>query len=567
MNCGATSTADPSSAGPSARPDGCGDGPGEIRPSRSCGAAVVVLVSAAGALSWAYWLASKAPGNAGGPVLSSSPGPADRQDDEPDYLEDMRHAQIAFNSGDAAKARDLLAKWQPGDAKATDHRAWEWHLLSAQCREQPFAVRGHSGQVQALAWGPDGERLASADRQGFVKVWRLAGGADKPLFETGPIDGGVGALAWSPDGKHLAAVCRGKVRLWDGRSYKEEPGLETDGDSLAASPMATGGDIVARQVLFDTWLASLTWSPDGSHLALFDAQGKVQIWDVPAGKRLLVGAQQGGVHTAAWSPHGNRLASVGGYGVVTVWDPPDYKGRNLTDAVDVKDIITQGAACGFALAWADDDHLSVLFRDWQIRTLDAKSGAEVSPRRTLSARDRFVGIGGKRSFSSRYVWAPGRKLLASVPAEGYLSLGGGDLKTWDAATGKALLSFASAWHVDRPALYRIGNIPRVAPRPGTRTAGGSLWATTRGASGPGTRPSGASPCARRPCRPFATPWPGAPAAAAFSPSQPSRTTTWWTRSGTPGRGAREKPQPGARPPPAPRGAAVSAPARRRRPPD
>ena len=319
-------------------------------------------------------------------------------------------------------------------------------------------MRGHSGQVQAVAWSPDGERLASADRQGFVKVWGLAGGKDKPLFETGPIDGGVGALAWSLDGKHLAAVCRGKVRLWDGRSYREEPGLETDGDSLAASPTATGGDIMARQVVLDTWIASLTWSPDGSHLALGDVQGKLQIWDVASGKKS-AGAQQGGVHSAAWSPHGNRLASVGGYGVITVWDPPDYKGKDLTNALNVKDIITGGATSGFALAWADDDRLSVLFRHWQIRTLDTKSGAEVSPRRTLSARDRFVGIGGKRPFNWRYVWAPGGKLLASVPAEGYMSLGGGDLKTWDAATGKALLSFASAWHVDRPSLISDRQYP------------------------------------------------------------------------------------------------------------
>jgi len=417
-------------------------------------AAAVVLVTLAGALSWAYWLASGAAGVAGQQVNKITKDLQDQQaqDEEDAYFSDMRRAQAHLNAGEVAITRDLLAKWQPKDGKKTDHRAWEWYFLDAQCREQPFSVRGHSGQVQAAAWSPDGERLASADRQGVVRVWSLADGKDRPLFETPPTTGGVGALAWSLDGKHLAAACQGKVRLWDARTYQEKPALQTAGNSLSTALSQTGADITARQILLDTWIASLTWSPDSRKLALFDANGNVQVWDLPTGKGdgLLLGTDKGGVHSAAWSPDSKRLASVGGDGVVTVWNPPEYKRQDLTPPVSARDIVTH-AMPSYALTWADDEHVELITGDGNIRTLDAKSGAPFLPGRELLPRQGpAVWPGRKELPLCRYVWGPNGKLLAGVRPRAPLLAG--DLRIWDAGRGREVFLFSSVFDVRQPAV-------------------------------------------------------------------------------------------------------------------
>ncbi len=365
----------------------------------------------------------------------------------------MGRGQQLVNGGELTKARELLAKWRHEEGKI-DLRAWEWYFLDAQCREAPFTVRGHQGQVQAVAWSPDGERLASADRQGVVKVWRLADGGDRPLFEMPAKIGGVAALAWSPDGEHLAGARQGIVQLWEAASGKEEQTLHTADNSLRSALQATGTDYWSRQILVDTWIVSLAWSTDSRKLALFDANGKVQFWDLTADKdgSQLLGAHAGGVHAAAWSPDGKRLASVGGDGQIKVWDLPNPKARDLTSPVSGRDIVTRPEP-SYALTWADDKRLNVVSGDGDIRTLDAASGEEVAPRRRLAPRDGFVQAGLNPLAPYRYIWGPGGKLLASVAAA-IVPPAGGDLGIWDASTGKELFTCPSAWSIRKPAILQ-----------------------------------------------------------------------------------------------------------------
>ena len=386
-------------------------------------AAVVVLVSAAGALGWAYWLASKAPGNVGGPVLSSSPGPADRQDDEPDYVEDMRRAQGHINGSELPAARALLAKWGPKGGGKTDRRGWEWYFLDAQCRElavlrararRPGAGGGlESGRRAAGFGGRTGNRqdLGRDGQQasGFVpgQGWRRPGA-------------GV-----EPDGKYLAAAGEGAPQLWETATGKEWRSLRP-----ADKPRPVG--------LSGPRPTALIWSPSPSKpkLAVADTAGEIQVWDLSAGDDpLVLHAHDGAVYSAAWGPDGSRLASVGAGlvdgpagglikkvvgGLVKVWDLTTGKALPTPAGAGLP-----GEGC--ALNWSEDGkRVNVISEAGEILMLDVDPPA-AAPTRKLVPRDAGVNISAT---SRRFVWGPGCKLLASV------ELFRDDLTIWDAATGK-----------------------------------------------------------------------------------------------------------------------------------
>src|SRR5262249_31014207 len=130
-----------------------------------------------------------------------------------EYFKDIRRVQEHLNNwGEPMRAREWLERWDAKEGEI-DYRGWEWYLLMAQSREMVLSVRGHTSAVSAVAWSPDGARLASSDVEGHVKVWSVVDGQE--LLQLPPEPGGVSALAWSKDGKCLAAVDERTVELWD----------------------------------------------------------------------------------------------------------------------------------------------------------------------------------------------------------------------------------------------------------------------------------------------------------------------------------------------------------------
>src|SRR5207249_2919381 len=76
-------------------------------------------------------------------------------------------------------------------------------------------LRGQVGSVSALAFSPDGQRLASGSRNSPVKIWDLNGSeALEEIRGLHALD--YGNFAFSPDGKSIAAGCDdGTVKVWD----------------------------------------------------------------------------------------------------------------------------------------------------------------------------------------------------------------------------------------------------------------------------------------------------------------------------------------------------------------
>src|SRR5205807_5704149 len=77
------------------------------------------------------------------------------------YLAQMRQVKHAWEVADLDRAEKLLDRWRPGAARPADLRGWEWYYLRGLCQGR-FALPGHAGRATAVAFSPDGKRLASA---------------------------------------------------------------------------------------------------------------------------------------------------------------------------------------------------------------------------------------------------------------------------------------------------------------------------------------------------------------------------------------------------------------------
>jgi WD40 repeat protein len=153
-----------------------------------------------------------------------------------------------------------------------------------------FTYHGHSGYVSAVAWSPDGKRIASASGDGTVQVWNASSGTT--IYTYRGHDKDVFCLAWSPDGRYIASGgLDTTVQVWD----------------------AGNGNRVYTFHAHTDAVFSVAWSPDGTRIASASEDGTVQVWDAMTGGNVftLVTAHLSGVlpfHGILW--RGRRMASA-----------------------------------------------------------------------------------------------------------------------------------------------------------------------------------------------------------------------------------------------------------------
>jgi WD40 repeat protein len=229
-----------------------------------------------------------------------------------------------------------------GQRLATASRDGTVKLWNRQGK-QLATLKGHQGAVYGVSFSPDGQRLATASQDRTVVLWDLQG---RKLATFRGHENSVYSVSFSPDGKHLASTSRDRTaRLWDltGRQLAVLRGHEKSVDDVAFSPdgqrLATASrDGTVR--LWDwqgkplaTWgqngvpFYSLSFSPDGKSLAAAARDGTVKIWDIQGHLRLTLKGHQELVNSVSFSADGKRLATASSDGTVKLWDA---QGRELT---------------------------------------------------------------------------------------------------------------------------------------------------------------------------------------------------------------------------------------------
>jgi WD40 repeat protein len=207
---------------------------------------------------------------------------------------------------------------------------------------------GHTDQVHAVAFSPDGKLLATASWDRTVRLRDAATGAQRGQPLTVSRDA-VNTAAFSPDGKLLATAGWDQtVRLWDvatgGQHGNPITGNEDTINAVAFSPdsklLATAGrDGTARLWRVDTGKPSgrpftghedevqdVAFSPDGKLLATASWDGTARLWEVETGRpygQPISGPDDSGsdnsIRGVTFSPDGKLLATAGGDRTARLW--------------------------------------------------------------------------------------------------------------------------------------------------------------------------------------------------------------------------------------------------------
>ena len=349
---------------------------------------------------------------------------------------------------------------------------------------------GHLHKVQAIAFSPDGNYIASVG--GFnntAHLWNAQTGKnisirrmhpngvnlvvfslDGPTFATIGYDNAaylsdgktgnhkitltghtkqVSCVAYSPDSKIIATGSSdGTIRLWDATTGMHQTTLISEVGSVRALAYSPDGNIIVcgggngNVRLWDTQtlklkstltghterVKSVAYAPDGNTIATGSSDGTVRLWDAATGKSKAILTGYMRINAAAYSPDGKTIVTGNQDGKVHFWDASTAALKN-TFIGDKDGII-------FNITYSPDGNTIAVVSSYNDRVLlrDAKTGKHKATLKHFGLIDTIFLLLQNREYDiGPIAYSPDGNTI--VTGGDYYTIEKGTVYLWDARTG------------------------------------------------------------------------------------------------------------------------------------